>query len=514
MKKLLYILVLLSCVALFAADGDPVLKGGAGSGASGLSDGGAFIQLTTATDALGFGCTSELAKLCVTGNDAAQDLLFVKAPGSLTGDYVDIRTATDANIFKIDSAGLITAGSGSTPFNLTGFTDDVAPGAPGTADQFAAYVDRSGTFWEIHRNGAGSPDVYIPSASFSGDGTVTTAGVMAVVDDLHNHTTTSISGLDAGVDFTAGILPVARGGTNNAFFQVSGPTTSTKTYTFPNASSVVLTDNSVVTVAQGGSGDVTFTVGGGLYGNGTSAFVVLGVASNGQIAIGDGAGAPVLANITAEAGGEVTVTNGAGSIELDIGANTLDTGEIDETAAFVFSALGNTTWGASVIDAGGATSLEIPNGAAPTVDAVGELAEDTTDGQLVSGASGYAVAQPLKSACMVVESLAAADDDFPMPIRAGQTIELVSAFGHCQGTCTTEADISFEYVEVGSAGPTVTAVTGTVTTEDYITGDTATTLSVNTTVTALDVLRFNVDNAVSPETDTYTICVNYRLGRT
>ena len=35
-----------------------------------------------------------------------------------------------------------------------------------------------------------------------------------VNNDSHDHTTTTISGLDAGADFTAGILRVARGGTN------------------------------------------------------------------------------------------------------------------------------------------------------------------------------------------------------------------------------------------------------------------------------------------------------------
>jgi hypothetical protein len=41
----------------------------------------------------------------------------------------------------------------------------------------------------------------------------------------------------AGVSLTtgvAGILPVANGGTNNAFFTVSGPASTAKTYTFPN----------------------------------------------------------------------------------------------------------------------------------------------------------------------------------------------------------------------------------------------------------------------------------------
>ena len=36
-----------------------------------------------------------------------------------------------------------------------------------------------------------------------------------------------------------GILPATNGGTNNAYFQVSGPASSTKTYTFPNASATI-----------------------------------------------------------------------------------------------------------------------------------------------------------------------------------------------------------------------------------------------------------------------------------
>jgi hypothetical protein len=67
-----------------------------------------------------------------------------------------------------------------------------------------------------------------------------------------------------------GILPGANGGTGNGFFAVSGPATSLKTFTFPNASATVLTDNALITVAQGGTGVGTLT--GLAYGNGTSAF--------------------------------------------------------------------------------------------------------------------------------------------------------------------------------------------------------------------------------------------------
>ena len=48
----------------------------------------------------------------------------------------------------------------------------------------------------------------------------------------------------------SGILPVANGGTNNAYFTVSGPATSAKTYTFPNANTTIVgttTDQTLTT---------------------------------------------------------------------------------------------------------------------------------------------------------------------------------------------------------------------------------------------------------------------------
>ena len=74
---------------------------------------------------------------------------------------------------------------------------------------------------------------------------------------------------------------------------------------------------STITVPFGGTSAITFTDGGILLGSGTSAITALGVASNGQIPIGDGATDPVLATITAVAN-ETDVTNGAGSITIGI----------------------------------------------------------------------------------------------------------------------------------------------------------------------------------------------------
>ncbi|MCA9407372.1 MAG: hypothetical protein KC733_01685, partial [Candidatus Omnitrophica bacterium] len=155
-------------------------------------------------------------------------------------------------------------------------------------------------------------------------------------------------------------------------------------------------------------------------------------------------------------------------------------------------------------------TLDIPSGTGPTVDAEGEIAIDTTDDQFVYFGGAKRVFSYVQTKCVTVEDLAAADDDF-MFFSPPDNITLISATCHCQGTCTTEADLSFETVQVGTATPTVDDVGGTVDCEDMITGDSATALTADNTVNAVDVIRFDVDNAVSPETDEYIICVNYSI---
>lgn len=57
-----------------------------------------------------------------------------------------------------------------------------------------------------------------------------------------------------------GILPSANGGTANGFTKFSGPASSEKTFTLPNASATVLTTNAAVTPAQGGVSAATVTL--------------------------------------------------------------------------------------------------------------------------------------------------------------------------------------------------------------------------------------------------------------
>ena len=72
--------------------------------------------------------------------------------------------------------------------------------------------------------------------------------------------------------------------------------------------------DTALTVANGGTGASTLTDGGVLLGSGTGAITATAVLSNGQLLIGDNSGDPTVATLTAGTG--VTITNGAGSIEI------------------------------------------------------------------------------------------------------------------------------------------------------------------------------------------------------
>lgn len=92
-----------------------------------------------------------------------------------------------------------------------------------------------------------------------------TAGSATVLATARNIYGNSFDGSAALTQIIASTF----GGTGNGFWKATGPASTEKTFTFPNASATVLTDNAAVTVAQGGTGAATLS--GTLFGNGTSA---------------------------------------------------------------------------------------------------------------------------------------------------------------------------------------------------------------------------------------------------
>jgi hypothetical protein len=149
-----------------------------------------------------------------------------------------------------------------------------------------------------------------------------------------------------------------------------------------------VTLNTALTVPNGGTGATTLTDGGILLGSGAGAITPLGQATNGQLPIGSTGADPVLAAITGT--GYLTVTNGAGTIAMSV-ANTAAWFDFGLTnvltptstgAGILVNAASSTLTNLTISD-----SLQIPNGTAPTVNAIGELALDQTSNQVLIATS-------------------------------------------------------------------------------------------------------------------------------
>lgn len=125
----------------------------------------------------------------------------------------------------------------------------------------------------------------------------------------------------------AQVIASTYGGTGNGFAKLSGPATAEKTFTLPDASATILTDNTAVTVAQGGSGRASTTAYAVICGGTTSTGAEQSIASvgtAGQFLKSAGAAAlPTFASFTAPTtqkftSGSGTYTTPANVIYLQI----------------------------------------------------------------------------------------------------------------------------------------------------------------------------------------------------
>ena len=134
--------------------------------------------------------------------------------------------------------------------------------------------------------------------------TPTNSGILPTSAGGTGSSSTTYASLTANV---SGILPAANGGTANGFTAFSGPTTSTKTFTLPDATATILTSNTAVTVAQGGTGATSATAYAVQCGGTTSTGAhqsIASVGSSGQVLTSNGAGA--LPTFQAAAGATIT----------------------------------------------------------------------------------------------------------------------------------------------------------------------------------------------------------------
>lgn len=138
-----------------------------------------------------------------------------------------------------------------------------------------------------------------------------------------SNTGTSNNPAWAQIDLTngvTGILPSTNGGTGNGFTKFTGPTTSEKTFTLPDATATVLTDNAAVTFAQGGSGASLSASNGGIFYSGSSVGAILsGTATANKMLMSGSSAAPVWSTPTypnaSAASGKIIISDGTNYIE-------------------------------------------------------------------------------------------------------------------------------------------------------------------------------------------------------
>jgi hypothetical protein len=207
-----------------------------------------YVFLATLTDSLNTRDNQYVFNVALTDTLNARDNYYA-TPSSVSDSVV-----ARANDY-------MALGSGVTFANLTD-----------TLNARDNYYEPAFTTLGVAKGGTGATTL---TGLLRGNGTgaftaITTSSTVGQTLRVTGADTYAWGALDlADGDAITGILPTANGGTANAFFTVSGPASSAKTFTFPNASATVLTSNATVTVAQGGTGATTLT--GYVKGNGTSA---------------------------------------------------------------------------------------------------------------------------------------------------------------------------------------------------------------------------------------------------
>jgi hypothetical protein len=181
----------------------------------------------------------------------------------------------------------------------------------------------------------------------SGTGALTALGVAAngqipIGDGSGDPQLATISGTSNQIDVTNGAASITLSLSSSYVGQTSITTLGTiATGTW---------EGTDIGVAHGGTGASSLTDGGILLGSGTGAITALGVATNGQIPIGDGSGDPVLATISGTSN-QVDVTNGAGSITL-----SLSSSYVGQSSITTLGTIGTGTWeGTDVAVAHGGT---------------------------------------------------------------------------------------------------------------------------------------------------------------
>lgn len=232
--------------------------------------------------------------------DGSAAITITAAAGTLTGTTLNSSVVT-SSLTSVGTIGtgvwngtIITSAFGGTGNGFTKFS-----GAT-TAEKTYTLPDATTTILTTNYTGALGTGI-VKNTTTTGALSIAVAGDFPTLNQSTTGsaatltTTRAIYGnnFDGSAALTQ-IIASTYGGTGNGFTKFSGPATAEKTFTLPNASAAVLTDNAAVTVAQGGTGLQTLTAYAVLTGGTTSTGnlqQVSGLGSSGFVLTSNGAAA-------------------------------------------------------------------------------------------------------------------------------------------------------------------------------------------------------------------------------
>jgi hypothetical protein len=202
------------------------------------------------------------------------------------------------------------------------------------------------------------------------------------------------------------IIASTYGGTGNGFTKFSGPATTEKTFTLPNASAAILTDNASVTLAQGGTNaNLTASNGGILYSTASAMAILAGTATAGKMLQSGASGAPSWSTPTypsaSASAGKILRSDGTNFV-----ASTATFADTYTASNLLYANGANTVQGlatanngALVTDGSGVPSISstLPGAVQGNITSVGTVTSGTWNGTVIDvahGGSGQSSLQP------------------------------------------------------------------------------------------------------------------------
>lgn len=226
----------------------------------------------TGKNAFYFDATNNRLGIGTAGSGAVNDKIEVRIPDSssgglsittptyTTGFGVNLGTSGEGYLFHNGAKPIYFMTSATVRGVLTaaGQWNFGSNADPGAIKVLVTNATASDVAFAV--KGASSQSAHLQDWKSSAD------AILSYIDSAGG---ASFSSLITGTPITS-----AYGGSGNGYFKVTGPATSEKTFTFPDASATVLTTNAAVTVGQGGTGVTSVAAHGMLIGNGTSPLAV------------------------------------------------------------------------------------------------------------------------------------------------------------------------------------------------------------------------------------------------